>query len=96
MSQVVNAPSPFLTVAECAAYLRVAKGTLYAWVHKKKVPFRKLGAKLVFHREDVDRWTVTKNSDPGASLTRFQQVMVEVKSRSLKIRQSADESSLSA
>lgn len=33
-----------LTTAEAAEYLRVARTTIYSWVHRRQIPFVRLGA----------------------------------------------------
>lgn len=50
--------SPFLTVAEAAEYLRMKVSTLDAmrWRHDGPT-FRKHGAKVLYHRDDLDLWS---------------------------------------
>lgn len=50
-------PDQLLTVEEAAALLQVKAGTLYAWVSRGKVPYRKVGALLRFHRGELLEWT---------------------------------------
>jgi len=52
--------SPFMTVEECATYLRLNPQTLYRWSKRGKIPARKLNGKVVFHRGDVDAWSASK------------------------------------
>lgn len=47
-----------LTVAEVAGLLRVKTATIYVWTSKRKIPFRKVGGRLRFDREEILRWTV--------------------------------------
>lgn len=47
-----------LTVAEVAALLRVEVSTIYVWTSKRRIPFRKVGGRLRFDREEILRWTV--------------------------------------
>lgn len=49
-----------LTVAEVAALLRVEVSTIYVWTSKRKIPFRKVGGRLRFDRDEVLRWTVPR------------------------------------
>jgi excisionase family DNA binding protein len=51
-------PPPLLTVAEVAALLRVEVSTIYVWTSKRRIPFRKVGGRLRFDREEILRWTV--------------------------------------
>ena len=61
--------NPNLLVAqEAAVYLRVKLSTLYAWVHQRKIPFRKHGRKLIFSKEDLNLWSREQQADPGFSV----------------------------
>jgi excisionase family DNA binding protein len=51
-------PLQLLTVAEVAALLRVEVSTLYVWTSKRKIPFRKVGGRLRFDRDEILRWTM--------------------------------------
>lgn len=42
---------------DTAAMLGVKLGTLYAWVHEKKIPHVRLGGRLVrFDRGEIEEW----------------------------------------
>lgn len=43
-----------LTAKEVAEYLRIAEGTIYVWVHRKKIPALKVNGALRFRREDIE------------------------------------------
>jgi len=45
--------APFLDVDEMAEFLRVPKKTLYHWVHRREIPFTKVGRHLRFIPVDV-------------------------------------------
>jgi excisionase family DNA binding protein len=47
----------FLDANEAAEFLKVTKKTIYDWVHRKKVPYRKHGRKLVFSQEELIQWS---------------------------------------
>lgn len=49
-----------LTVAEVAALLRVEVSTIYVWTSKRKIPFRKVGGRLRFDRDEILRWTLPR------------------------------------
>lgn len=55
----------YLTVAEAAAYLRVAPATLRKWVFYKMVPFRKHGARVIFSKRDLDLWSESRRTEAG-------------------------------
>jgi len=40
-----------LTIEEAAELLNTKVGTLYVWVHQRKIPFIKIGRKLAFSEE---------------------------------------------
>ena len=50
-------PDQLLEIHEAAALLQVKPGTLYSWVSKGKVPHRKVGSLVRFHRGDLMEWT---------------------------------------
>jgi excisionase family DNA binding protein len=53
-----NDPSPpIINVPEAADFLRVSKATIYDMVHKRTVPFRKHGSRVVFSREELMDWS---------------------------------------
>jgi excisionase family DNA binding protein len=49
--------SPYLTVKEIAAHLRLSPRTIYSMVSDNKMPFRRAGDTLLFHRDEIDQWT---------------------------------------
>ena len=42
-------------VEEAAYYLGIQRSTLYAWAERRKVPSVKMGARLLFDLQDLDR-----------------------------------------
>ena len=50
-----------MTIDELAAYLNVAKSTLYKLAQTGKVPGQKVGKHWRFHREAIDRWLASKS-----------------------------------
>jgi excisionase family DNA binding protein len=44
---------PLLTPHEVCNLLRIRPATLYAWVRRGKIPYRKVGSLLRFHRSDI-------------------------------------------
>jgi len=47
----------FLTVEELAEMLPVEVRTVYSWVSKGSVPFRKAGRRTVFLLDEILEWT---------------------------------------
>lgn len=47
----------FLSVVEAAKFLKVKESTIYQWVHERKIPFRKHGARVVLVRDELLSWS---------------------------------------
>ena len=45
-----------LNIDELAAKLNIRKSTIYVWVHKRKIPFIKLGSRLLFNEYEIDKF----------------------------------------
>lgn len=58
-------PDRLLDVREAAALLGTKPGTLYAWVSRGKVPHRKVGSLVRFHRGELLAWTEGENRQAG-------------------------------
>ena len=57
-----------MTYSEVAAWLGVPKGTLYAWVHERRVPYVRLGPRMVrFSRRALTAWLAERVVSPDAS-----------------------------
>lgn len=57
--------SPFYTTAEAARYLRLEESTLNAMRWRKEgPPWRKHGGKVLYHKDDLDRWSEERDSRP--------------------------------
>jgi len=44
-----------ISVAEAAKYFGVQKSTIYSWAWRRKIPSVKMGRRLLFDQEDLDR-----------------------------------------
>ncbi len=51
-----NDRSPWLTAAECAEHLHVPRKAVYNWTSAGAIPHRKIGARVMFHRDELDAW----------------------------------------
>jgi excisionase family DNA binding protein len=58
-----TANARFLTVEELAEMLRVEVRTVYSWVSKGRVPFRKAGRRTVFLLDEILEWTEEQRSN---------------------------------
>ena len=54
----------FFTVIELSAWLRLSKSKIYSLVHLKKIPFIKIGAKILFDKEKINIW-IKEQSNEG-------------------------------
>lgn len=53
---VLDDPERLLDVTEAAALLHVKTKTLYAWVSRDKIPYRKICSLVRFHRGELIEW----------------------------------------
>ncbi len=44
-----------ISVEDAARYLGVKKSTIYSWAWRRKIPSVKMGRRLLFDQEDLDR-----------------------------------------
>jgi hypothetical protein len=57
--------------AETAARYCIAKGTLQNWVSARRVPFIKLGGRIVFDLDEMDAFVAQHRVEPLESKARF-------------------------
>ncbi len=43
-------------IKEAAEHLGVKVETLYAWIHRKQIPYYKVGRLVKFRNADIERW----------------------------------------
>lgn len=73
--------SPFQDVDECAAYLKISPQTLYKWAHLGKIPYRKHLGRLVFHMDEIDKWSAAQARPVRtSSQTRFESARERLRS----------------
>jgi carbon storage regulator CsrA len=53
-----------LPVPAAARRLGISKQTLYNWIHLRRIPYIKLGGKLLFNPEDLDKLIKASRIDP--------------------------------
>ena len=61
-------PSPMLTTAEVADYLRVKERTIYEMVARQTIPFSRATGKLLFPRRLVDAWLEAQTELPASGI----------------------------
>ena len=52
----------FLTVSEVAELLSVAPRTVYDWVYRGIIPYRKAGRRTIFLWSEIEVWTKKNNT----------------------------------
>ena len=45
-----------MTAGELAEYLSVPRGSIYNMVYERRIPHIKLGRRVRFRRDEIDRW----------------------------------------
>lgn len=55
----IHDPEQLLDVSQAAALLSVKPKTLYAWVSRNQLPYRKVCSLVRFHRGELIEWTKT-------------------------------------
>jgi len=46
----------FLTIQQVSQFTNIAVATLYNYTHKRKIPFSKVGKKLLFSKRELAEW----------------------------------------
>jgi excisionase family DNA binding protein len=52
----------YFDVNAISGFLGVSKSTIYSYVNKNRIPFAKLGGKLLFDKNDITRWMASKKN----------------------------------
>jgi excisionase family DNA binding protein len=52
-----------LTVVEAATYLGISKNLMYQLVREKQIPAIRLGRRILFKIDSIDRWLVKKEEE---------------------------------
>jgi excisionase family DNA binding protein len=55
----------YLTVKQAAEWLKMSASHIYFLVHKKRIPFMKLGGKVLFDRDKVRAWVESNSNAPA-------------------------------
>ena len=46
----------YVDIKGLVEYLPLTKSTIYTMVNKGKIPYKKIGSKLIFDRDEIDQW----------------------------------------
>ena len=48
----------YMDILMVSEYLHFAKSTIYKWVEKSYIPHKKLGKRVLFIKNEIDRWVL--------------------------------------
>ena len=46
----------YMNIDETKSYVKLAKSTIYSYVHEHKIPHIKVGDRILFEQEDLTKW----------------------------------------
>ena len=62
--------SDLLTIEEAAAFTRLKKSTLYSYVESRRIPFLKVGSRVLFEKDALVEWLSGHRVEPLAASVR--------------------------
>ena len=65
--KTASASSPFMSVQEAADFLRIRPSTVYLWVSENKIPHSRIGSRLLFKRDELERFVQASTHTEKAS-----------------------------
>ena len=65
----------YLDTNTTSKLLKMSKSTLYFYVGHNKIPFIKLGGKLLFSEQDLSKWINTKKKGVNAEVINWNTIM---------------------
>jgi excisionase family DNA binding protein len=57
----------WLTVKDCAEYLRLTESAVYNMIHRQELPYSKLGNRVRIDRHEVDQQMLRTRKEPTSS-----------------------------
>ena len=54
----------FITIKQASEFTHIAVTTLYDYTHKKKIPFHKVGKRLIFSKKELTERITSQNKQP--------------------------------
>ncbi|MDM1556334.1 helix-turn-helix domain-containing protein [Chryseobacterium indologenes] len=46
----------YMDINSLTNYIPLTKSTIYSMVSRNQIPYRKIGKKLIFNKEDINNW----------------------------------------
>ena len=65
-------------INELSKLLNISTSTLYRWVHRKEIPFVKLGGRLLFEGEKIQEFIKQKKDALNSLMKKVKLLMVDV------------------
>jgi len=56
-------PKNYMNVEDAKKFLKLSKSTLYEYVHEKKIPYVKVGDRVLFDEADLVTWMESKKKE---------------------------------
>lgn len=80
------AVSPYMTIQECAEYIRLTPKTIYKKAHYKEIPSRKHGSRLLFHKDEIDAWSAARArpAERGEKISKFKEARARLRASGRK------------
>lgn len=65
ISELKNSTKQWLSVVELSQYLGLKKSTVYQYVYRKQIPYKKIpgSRKLIFSKNEIDSWIESYSVD---------------------------------
>jgi excisionase family DNA binding protein len=57
-----------MNISEVAAYIKLAKATVYSLTHRNTIPHYKNGKRLYFKKEEIDKWMFSNKIKTGEDI----------------------------
>lgn len=73
-----SANGRFLSLEEAAEFLRLKSSTLYSWVGNDKIPYSKVGSRILFEREALIEFVKASQGRTGKHRSKHSQTPLQV------------------
>lgn len=65
MRSISDKKKEYIGAIALAEMLNISISTVYSWTHSRKIPFMKVGSKLVFSVEKIESWLKDNSHEPS-------------------------------
>jgi excisionase family DNA binding protein len=60
----MNVDDKYLTIREVSEMTKMSVATMYQWVHRRRIPYAKMGSRLRFSHRELTQWMMEHNAHP--------------------------------